>query len=384
LYFALYCVTSVISSVAKAAFFSEIKNETSQLSFLVYLKGIHPFFSNDLYHKYIVILQSSGAGKTRLISGFAKQHKMHLVYACYRKPGTTGFPLSVNSFHDCLIQIFKSSEDKEKTVDPILVCKSLLLHVIQLVLVDKTSKFQNGISEKSEIYEDLWQTAFENAQSSAFTVPESLGVKRASKADPDNPFRFFLVFDEASWMLQHKVLIKPAFWYSDGLDSEPKVKVTLFRVLRRAFKEMSDVLVKFGVLPIFIDTNSAVSNFAPSTVNDPSNRGSDLLKIIPPFFQTNAVPTAYDRDSPFLFGRPLWGAMYSQFKQRLGVQSAQNDTITLASQKWHHESDEFGVWSASVFSCLLDLDINAGARLPEHMMRSFMVRPIVHFVFVVF
>lgn len=341
-------------------------------------------FSDSLYHKYIVILQSSGTGKTRLISGFAEQRKMHLVYACYRALGSTGFPLSVISFYDSLIDIFDSDAVEKGMLNPIHAFSSVLLHVIQLVLEDNTAQYRNGISKKSEMYENVWRTAFRNAQNTAFAAfPDSFCVNATHDIEPNDTFRFFLVFDEASWMLKHTISIKSSFWYPNGRDSASKVEVTLFRVLRRAFNFISIVLRKFGILPIFIDTNSAVSNFAPSPADDLSDRGSEKLQIIPPFFQTNAVPTAYNHESPFLFGRPLWGAMYSHHKQNPGDHPAEFDTITLASQKLKCKPKEFGVWSASVFSCLLDLDINAGARLPEHMMRSFMVRPIAHLVCVV-
>jgi hypothetical protein len=310
-------------------------------------------------------------GKTRLVSDFAKQHHLKLVYACYRKPGSTGFPLSVGNFYNCLMDILDSEGVQNGRLNPIHVCSSVLLQVIHMLLMEDTGQYdyQHGISENSYSYERLWQTAFNNARKCAFSSePASLDfLNTAPQTDSNDPFRLFLVFDEASWMLQCDVWIKPCRWNQ----TKPLVKVDLFQVLRCSLHVIADHLVKFGVLPIFIDSDPAISKNFPLVTGDEIDEETFPRQIFPPYFHINVAPTTFCHIDWFLFGRPLWGAMHSQRKHP--YETPEHETINFACQKWNYRFQSLDIWSTAVMCCLLDLEINVETQMKEEMIRSLMV-----------
>lgn len=371
--------------------------ENEMLSFVKYLHSIYPLFMNahasGHYHKYFAIIQSSGWGKSRLVFEACRRYEISLVYACFRSGSGAdkGYPPRVQPAHD----FFESSTIHAASA--LQKCMDIIRSLIWIVTEDRQSenpKYTTGQSHQMGIFESLWIEARQKAEAAGFSerfsewfesikTSESSSMSSSSSSSSAShiPFKSFLVFDEASYLVDKPLTVDRNQWTdasdasTDSSSSRVPHQINMFRLLRRALLLLSEELMALKTIAIFIDTSSSVSNFAPSQQAEKSTRDMPA-KMLPVYFALNTDPSIFVQRDPFLFGRPMWGAVAAlgQNPQAI-VQLAQMKILGGTEPIRFSGLDEHArqACSAAIMSCLLDLDVQAGSKLHETLIRSNMV-----------
>jgi hypothetical protein len=363
-------------------------------SFIVFLASIWTHFTDSKYHKYFTVVQSSGWGKTRLMDLLCKTYQRVLIYACFRSTDSpeSGYPRGVKAVKDAFLAI------QDRALGTRLrVCQNLLRAVVQLACADNARTFMDGLIDDPESlsYEDLWTRALALSETQTFYskylewLSSSIGPKVGPMIEIPEPkadnFKVFLVFDEISYLLRSKfdIIVTAQEWDLKKPDSVEPFAVTAFRLLRRALYNLQREFVHLGVVAVFIDTHSSISNFAPTAGSEPSARDRRLGSApasLPVYWQINAEPTMFTGLDLFLFGRPMIGGYYNAVQDILlseaaVIQKKEASVIELCEIKMQ-DPDVSKDWVAATMSCLLDLEIRAGSALPDALIRSYMVRKV--------
>ena len=361
-------------------------------SFIIFLASIWTHFTELEYHKYFTVVQSSGWGKTRLMDLLCETYQRVLIYACFRTSDSpaSGYPRGVKAVKDAFVEIQKRALGTRLDA-----CQNLLRAVVQLACEDNSRTFMGGLIDdpQSQCYEDLWTRALALSETETFNSEylEWLTSSTAPKfgqmikiPDPNaDEFKMFLVFDEISHLLRSKfdIIVTAAEWKLKEPATVEPFAVTEFRLLRRALYNLQDEFIRLGVVGVFIDTHSSISNFASTAGSEPSARDlrlNDLPASLPVYWQINAEPTMFTGLDPFLFGRPMIGGYYNAVEDTMLGEAAvirkkEASVIRLCEIKMQDPTVSRD-WVAATMCCLLDLEIRAGSALPDALIRSYMVR----------
>jgi hypothetical protein len=314
-----------------------------------------------------------------------------LIYACFRVTDTpaSGYPLGVKAAKAAFEAIQKSA-----TGTSFRACENLLRAVVKLSCQDPKHKFQGGMID-TQSYEDLWTLALAHSQEPGFMNSYQQWFSSSAKKfapmatisesneEADN-FKVFLVFDEASFLQrdQLNITVTPAELNLTHISAA--FLVTAFRLLSRALWNLRDDFRTLGVVAVFIDTHSSISNFVPPASNEPSARAQKAsLVSLAVYWQINAEPTMFTHLHPFLFGRPMIGGYYNAVTGN-DAQSIDNSPEAIIRRKESSVIHFFKMkmakptvisedWVAAIMCCLLDLEIRTESALPDKLIRSYMV-----------
>ncbi|KAE9005511.1 hypothetical protein PR003_g17166 [Phytophthora rubi] len=324
---------------------------------------------------YVAITQSSGFGKSRVLSELAKKcasdvtKPMRLLYVCARDvAGSTGFPVATPELVKFLFERATESE----------IASRLLL------AFDYACKHWGTVQKE-------WLEVF---SAEGDRVDEKLASKlkdwkpptELHNQAPDSPV-LVLVIDEARSLLAE----------SDGYG------VSYFRLLRRALNRANaDLLEKklpgiiFGVV---VDTNSQIHDFVPPSVLDPSSRADQVTRrLFPPFVLTQTMDVFFKepidglsftykncvletnrekiREMLLSFGRPLW---YKHYTNATG-EVALNTVLALGGGKLLNGSNPSELASynnktlhgVAAVMCRLGLRPQSGSPFASQLVANFM------------
>jgi hypothetical protein len=270
---------------------------------------------NPYYAPYIVINQSSGYGKSRLIKEVA--HHISTIYFCFRESNSTDFPPGLLP-----IEWFSPAFTQAKSSNSLLdYAEFVLLSSLKLMLefkMDNQTLIDSQVSPSSDFHNTLHKSI--NPVSFSDDDLESIAgqIQGFEMKELGSPILF--VFDEASFLLQKLDHIKTTD--PDGIQD-------LFRAFRRALKTLvrDYKLFPLRIFGIFLDTSPKISKFAPSLEFDPSAKNS-RLKLMPVYYEMETFDCFYNAkfasgecqltvsylrtrfgcDSYYLYGRPVWGS----------------------------------------------------------------------------
>jgi hypothetical protein len=214
-----------------------------------YQKHLHDFIS-----PYVALIQSSGTGKSRLTREMARV--CPTMYVCMRKR-STGYPERSELAIDVLfsgLNMMSELDAEHELARRLGWCESNANLFLK--------KSEGGVDPRFES---------ERLASTVWKLPECALDRNAFELLEKSTV--FLVIDEAKELLDE----------DNGLDLESSIRISTFRLLRRAlarhhFDHRSSKLVM-----ILLDTMSKIQNFAPSSGSEVSSRkmkdepGSRLL-----------------------------------------------------------------------------------------------------------
>ena len=182
-------------------------------------------YVNPYYSPYIVISQSSGYGKSRLVKEMA--HHLPTIYFCFRESNSTDFPpglLPEEWFSPAFTQA-KSSDDL------IEYAKFVLLSSLKLMLefnMDNQTLIDSQLSFDSEFHDALQKSINPDSFSQKDLVSIAEQIRNFEMKELELPILF--VFDEASFLLQKLDHIKTT--ESDDIQN-------LFIAFRLALKSLA-------------------------------------------------------------------------------------------------------------------------------------------------
>jgi hypothetical protein len=390
-----------------------------------YLHKIYKLFVGvPKYHKFFAVIQSSGWGKTRLLTEACKQFRCNLIFACFRIDRSTmsGYPPRVDEAQQLFSTFF--NEPRQALTKCVNLLRGVLLEVHQ-----GSESYREGL-KPAAAYDRLWKNAAERAMQPSITEDFNCLVRDFSKivvalsttstisssdvVDSDSssmsssstdfessstsssssssassstcPFDTILMFDEASFLVTKIIEVNHAIWEDSSLPSDTSasafpnsttISISTFQLLRRALLLLSDALVRLRAVAAFIDTTTSVSNFIPSDkhVAPQSSLRAQSARLMPVYCCLNADPAMFSHEDPVLFGRPMFGAVVAQGQsEQAVVQLAQYKILGGSASFARVESEQHMALSAGLMSCLLDLDVRTGWTLTEALIRSYMVR----------
>jgi hypothetical protein len=221
------------------------------------------------YSPYIALCQSSGYGKSKLLTELGRSGKYHVFYVCFRKAGPGGIPTATPHVQElCTSPDFSTAAHFEA-----FLCSCVeVAHTRAYSAVDLISL---GASKDggSGFWGDVMHLAHDfvrrNDMHLSCTFLED--CRRLNRDGSSNGVLF--VFDEARQLLVREVT------------TAEKVKQNPFLLLREALRNLA--CVGTNLLPyfaVFADTTSRITNFAPVLQNDPSSRSVESNQLCQPCF----------------------------------------------------------------------------------------------------
>lgn len=232
------------------------------------LKEIQDIEGDESVAPFLVLLQSSGYGKTRTVLEVAKTRP--LVYLlCSKIEGGWSPPNVVKKF----VNEIRQERDEENRND---IARMFLLAVIEAAeeYDDPTDLYNAQFAEDGTI-----STFFYENLDKSWSELRSASPKRTD-VSKKNPKKLLVAFDESSAL---------AAGANDSVRSP-------YRCIRSQLKELK-------ILGIFLDTFGSMKDFLPENTKN-SDRSTGLGRFQPPVFEIDTFDTFTDH---FLFlGRPLW------------------------------------------------------------------------------
>lgn len=320
----------------------------------------------DMYYKddstyfspYFTMFQSSCWGKSRLLREVLYRH-VPGIYISLMRPDSTGFP------------------KRSLLADTLLLCKSEQEYIdfVGAVLDFFCAVFdEQGSTADVCRCMDAWRSVQADETKFAKEIDSRMRSRRG-KPLPQLPVpNWLFVFDEA-----RALLVPPS--------TDPAV--SHFRFLRRAFASR---FMSMGVVAVFSDTLSRISNFAPTTDIDPSARivsssrrngkGTDLFA---PFFVLATCDVLAETTPPaslaqaleprhlLSLGRPIWKAYFNDMIKRGGETVAVVSSILwFANGKLCPPEASLVVSAMACLSCRLLLNVCPGDQLAVTLVWSHM------------
>jgi hypothetical protein len=230
--------------------------------------------TGNFFAPYLCLCQSSGYGKTKLLTQLSDRFRM--VFICLREPGSGGIPSRTPVLAELLLNC-KSVEEFQRFVEACVL--GALTHDRSILTSAMNPNNRVEAAAFGNAVKDLYGRA-----DLADLVPLPFDVVAQHDADCAG---VLLVLDEASVALLEKD--KPlADSNNNRVHGELPVNkdeaVSKFRLFRRALRIMVPVSVK-NVFCVLADTTFKLSNFAPQLEDDPSTRvtGSGW-QLFPPYY----------------------------------------------------------------------------------------------------
>lgn len=245
---------------------------------------------------YISMVQSSGYGKSRLLIECGRKKIFMVAYMCLRATDdSSGYPSRTPNIFEFL--------KNHKNVDEM---KRLIVCTYIVALEVRKNKSLSHLEGPDSSFAGFWELVmrkYDSRKSDQLKDLLSEYSKLQTKED-----KLLIVFDEARALL----------------DEKDETDVSLFRIIRRAQKELDS---KFVVL-VFVDTLSKVSNFSPAQAFDNSARQREInLDLLPPYYeiqsydsnvkQTNLTYVPDEVVKVFSRGRPMWGTLFVHKETKL-------------------------------------------------------------------
>jgi len=230
--------------------------------------------SKDSYFApYVTLVQSSGYGKSRLLRETAKQ--VVTLYVCLRPDPSSGYPRRTVKAEQALFGDLSAIKNRFDYVTVLIKRLGLLCHNA----VRMKHQLVDSKESEASIVGDKRDKIIQSALFPSERNPEVWDLKeidyKVSVDLQESPI--ILALDEA------RELLKPI----------EDLGVSRFRLLREALRAFSkDVETqKYGLIAVFVDTNSKIHNFTPTLQDDHSAReGSEVdemyyknLKLFHPF-----------------------------------------------------------------------------------------------------
>jgi hypothetical protein len=334
--------------------------------------------SNDLiYLPYISVVQSSGAGKTRLLFQHSIATGKPLFYACFRDVKISGYPsgtgcqygisnalvseTSAHAFVKSLCHCIASMDDSTKA---------------QHTRPEMTSQQNVSSNQAGSIFQSFWSTVLQHFEKfkHVYSIPAAAvnaGSSQPASMKSQYVINYIVVFDEASALLQRDER-------SGEVDSP-------FFMLRRAIFSNFALLTDLGIMFVLVDTTSKVANFSPSKSQGSNSMRYEKYGLLPPFcnvansfnlFWSTTGCLDVNDSNVLLFGRPLWWTTHKEvpgFSSLLANAKAKlictdDNFISLAGKH-----DKESAASAAIVCCLLDLPTQPGRQLSIDLIGSHMV-----------
>lgn len=284
----------------------------------------------QIYSLYSAIVQSSGYGKSRLVTEAAKRD-LNTLY-CNMNQSDQGYPLPNKNLFDflstksdieslkvflmlCYREAFEIVRDHEEKSDflplyqkyPLEGTSALFEGFWDIIIAKYPSALQEVDSLKSffDSQQALYVDSFivEDQVSGYHKATVKNGLATNSRGEIFLP-ELVIIFDEAKSLLEAST-------------NEDR---NVFRNLRAALKEIKS----FNVMILFMDTLSSVSNFVPASIRDPSRRNLFIPTILlPPFYEVLTYDVLADQNDDETYkrysdciklfgqGRPLWLTTYN-------------------------------------------------------------------------
>ena len=210
------------------------------------------------YACYFALVQSSGWGKSRTLCQLARlNEKFYVIFVCFRKPGSTGFPPLLSWTDTLLSQLHTVRESNAaKTVDTAKAAGMIASVWYSFVRMIITLKHENRWSP-TQLLHHLQQDALPAVRGSLLSEAD------LTEHYSSGEYTFLLAIDEASALL-------PA------AGEDPKK--SLFYGWRHMLRDMGSLIDLVGVLA---DTSSHVGNFAPTREQDHSDRVREGAHLFP-------------------------------------------------------------------------------------------------------
>ncbi len=315
--------------------------------FLKHAASVASDFTPDAYHSpYFALIQSSGAGKSRLL--FFVGELCFIIYVCIRPPKSTGFPSRTKIIASKLCADLEGENEAYYSYY-LAAC----YHMLEKMLPNVTPVEWLALMTKEESAANFWKEVDNMVTGwikqeprpllSAFgevfkSLKEKLQAYYSQNAFPTwfpedvkqqlikDPFVIHVI-DEA----RNLTLLTPQ-----------KSGVNCFRLFRRALRAFSTVFQELLHVTVPTDTNSKVWNYSPQLENDPSLR--DLTtgtKLFEPYWTIgswNAPPSSIATQQMgfelLTVGRPLWAMTWQvKIQQSLDAGSISRHLIQLAKAK---------------------------------------------------
>ena len=348
--------------------------------------------SGDNVFPYLVLLQSSGWGKTRFTFEYCRDRNVLLLYLNLREDESGYPPTSTQTTK--ILSLMTGASGAE-------FVKSL---VISALVLSKSEKWLASLRRAADehslvVFNDFWDecvglalhtrtetaaattsTAAASASTSINSTQPSLSTSSSSSSSNSSAsVQILLVIDEA------RTLLGDNAHSSISLNSAIPSRL---RVFRNALHELRPALQSEGVVVLLLDTFSKVSNFCPSKQLESSSARSNGLSVLAPYFALGFDPLrftelpagtpALDFDAILLYGRPLWRATalcQANFKNLItfaGRKLLLQTRIQGSSISRHDSAATIYNSCCAVVCCLLDLE--AQSSLSSNLVASHMVR----------
>jgi hypothetical protein len=325
----------------------------------------------DTVFPYLVLLQSSGWGKTRLTFEYCRQRNVTLLYLNLRRDGS-GYPPTSSQGAEILHSL---TGPKDMGV---AFAKSLVISALELSKSDDwPGLLRDAAAEHSlDVFNGFWKECVNNVRQTVQSASSS-----TSAASPSQTIRVLFVIDEARTLLDDE---------KDSSAGDEKSDIpSRLRVFRKALHELRSVLLSQGVIVLLLDTFSKVSNFCPTIQRESSSARQNGRSVLAPFFALGFDPCQFTRlpqsapvldfDSILLYGRPLWRAsvlsplsfddLISFAGRKLLLQTGDKGNLVKS-----HSDDQLQYnCSCAVVCCLLDLEVQSSLSstlVASHMVHS--------------
>eukprot|EP01103_Thecamoeba_quadrilineata_P014980 TRINITY_DN459_c0_g1_i3.p1 TRINITY_DN459_c0_g1~~TRINITY_DN459_c0_g1_i3.p1 ORF type:complete len:806 (+),score=98.60 TRINITY_DN459_c0_g1_i3:47-2464(+) len=262
-------------------------------------KYLKKSFAMDESYNYTAVFQSSGYGKTRLVTTFGETTKnFYAIYWCLRLDNSSGFPPRSETIRAFFATLLKTSSAEEVISE----IKNLFNNVIRAANAENdTTTFWKKYT--APLYTDTGENYEKN--SSSLLIHSTPITTSTSSLLP-----MVIIIDEASFLL-----------------SETKSGKSLFRIMRAiAASEYSQRLFL-----VFVDTVPIISNFSSPSELDRSLRQTGY-KIRYPFISVSTIDLdfqseqnqtqpslEFDLKRAFTYGRPLWRIYANNMGEGLSV-----------------------------------------------------------------
>ena len=404
----LYRVIFSTDPLVRAFSSAYIRSNNSFQAFEAFLLQQFLFgMKKDDVYPYLVLLQSSGWGKTRFIFEYCQDRQVMLLYLNLRCDGS-GYPPSSPETGGILSLLagpydnavgfastfVMSALDLAKSVEwaPLLLraaaeysletFNSFWKECLSRALAHATAALTSTSSASSKIdSSSTTQLASDSVSAHGRVhensdVPYESAAASTSAASSTERVKILFVVDEARALLRDDKSV-----ISDSTLEIP----SRLRVFRKALHNLRSFLKSQGVVVLLLDTFSKVSNFCPPAQKESSSARSRGRSVLAPFVSLGYDPymfTELPNNSPalgfdpiLLYGRPLWRAsalsnmsfedLISFAGRKLLLQTGDEDRIAHdATPSRYHKC-------CAVVCCLLDLE--AQSELSSNLVASHMV-----------
>ena len=293
------------------AFSSEFRNRNVADDFIGYLDSCFKKYFNepDIYYApYISMCQSSGMGKSRVISEAAKS--IPTLYMCLASRESTCYPRQSLEYMTEL----QAHAGKAKG-DPL--CLNVLRFVVALIAtaVDEFLIIRNASVNKQAAPKLFWDRQVDTDPLGNATAKKFVQISREmTRFTTENELLTFC--DKTLEKLINVQYLLLAFDESRSLLDVIDVDDSYFTIIRRNLRKIGERTRK--IFAVFADTTSAVANFYPGRYADisgrePTKKPRSLFE--PFYFLTNMdifIPKLKAGENPFelrrlySLGRHLW------------------------------------------------------------------------------